>query len=242
MAATWLNSSRRETCGSLSAYVVIVIAVVIFFTTLASAYGYHLVGPVRDLWAILPLLESWDRGEGFLNLLLGSHGGHRLVFPRLLYLTDYLLFDGRNFFLLGAAVVLQLTLFAMVVRVVVARCGALRASERGFVFGLVAAVAFSSTQLENFIRPWNVHWFVCGTAVVLSLAALLPMQISMQAGAGRTDDRDLKLGFSIPRQLTGHHELPISCGFGPIRASARRMRQTDVACILAPREMGPLGE
>jgi hypothetical protein len=151
------------------------IAPLMFVTTLVAAGDYHIVGPIADLWTLLPILESLDRGENVLSLLVGTHGGHHLVLPRLFYLTEYVLLDGSNVFLQCSAAILQLVLLVVVARVVVLRSGALTRTERSFILGLIIAVTFSSTQLDNFVRPWNVHWFVCCTSAVLALASSLRM-------------------------------------------------------------------
>ena len=133
----------------------------------------HFAGPVRDFWYIVPLLERFDRGEGSFAPLAGLHGGHRLLFPRLLYLAEYKLFDGGNVFLVSVGVALQLVLAAIVARAVWIERRRSGAALTAFGLGLVAMLAFSATQLENFVRPWNVHWFLVNASVAISLAAAL---------------------------------------------------------------------
>jgi len=144
----------------------------------------HFVGPVRDFWYAVPLLEMFDRGEGALVPLARLHGGHRLLFPRLLYLAEYAFFDGRNVFLLGVGVALQLALAAIVAHAVWVERGRSGASLTAFGLGLVAALAFSATQLENFVRPWNVHWFLANSAVAASLAAGLRVADGVRSRSG----------------------------------------------------------
>jgi hypothetical protein len=131
----------------------------------------HFVGPVRDFWYIVPLLAKFDGGDGSFASLARPHGGHRLLVPRLLYLAEYEFFDGRNLFLVGVGVALQLVLAAIVARAVWAERRRSGAALTAFGLGLVAMLAFSATQLENFVRPWNVHWFLANAAVAVSLAA-----------------------------------------------------------------------
>ncbi len=140
-------------------------------STLLFICENHFVGPVRDFWHIVPLLERFDRGEGTFALLARLHGGHRLLVPRLLYLAEYELFDGRNLFLVGVGVALQGVLAAVVARAVWAERRRSGAALTAFGLGLVAMLAFSATQLENFVRPWNVHWFLTNAAVAVCLAA-----------------------------------------------------------------------
>lgn len=144
-------------------------------STLLFIRDDHFVGPVRDFWSFVPLLERFAHGECTLGPLVRPHGGHRLLVPRLLYLVEYATFDGRNVFLVGVGVALQLVLAAIVARAVWVERRRSGAALTGFSLGLVAALAFSASQLENFVRPWNVHWFVTNTAVALALAAGLRM-------------------------------------------------------------------
>jgi hypothetical protein len=131
----------------------------------------HFAGPVRDFWHVVPVLKSFERGEGTWLALFHLHGGHRLFFPRLLYVAEYSFFDGRNVFLLCAGVALQVVLAAIVAHAVWSERRRSGPALTGYCLGLVLALAFSATQLENFVRPWNVHWFLANAAVVLSLAA-----------------------------------------------------------------------
>jgi hypothetical protein len=133
----------------------------------------HFVGPVRDFWYIVPLLERFESGGGAFAALAALHGGHRLLVPRLLYLAEYELFDGRNLFLVSLGVALQLVLAAIVARAVWVERRRSAPAPTGFGLGLVALLAFSATQLENFVRPWNVHWFLVNATVAVSLAAAL---------------------------------------------------------------------
>jgi hypothetical protein len=140
-------------------------------STLLLICENHFAGPVRDFWHIVPLLERFDRGEGTFALLARLHGGHRLLVPRLLYLAEYEFFDGRNLFLVSVGVALQGVLAAVVARAVWAERRRSGAALTAFGLGLVAMLAFSATQLENFVRPWNVHWFLTNAAVAVCLAA-----------------------------------------------------------------------
>ena len=72
---------------------------------------------------------------------------------------------------MGVGVALQLVLAAVVARAVWAERRRSGAALTAFGLGLVAILAFSATQLENFVRPWNVHWFLVNAAVAVSLAA-----------------------------------------------------------------------
>ena len=44
--------------------------------------------------------------------------------------------------------------------------------RREFVFalGLILALTLSATQYENFVRPWNIHWYLCTSGMVAAFA------------------------------------------------------------------------
>ena len=50
-------------------------------STLLFICENHFVGPVRDFWHIVPLLERFDRGEGTFALLARLHGGDLVLLP-----------------------------------------------------------------------------------------------------------------------------------------------------------------
>ncbi len=94
--------------SGLGAGICLVLGLSIVSSTLVSIFESHLLGPIRDFWKFMPVLEAIERGESLLPLLFEHHGhGHRLVVPRLFYLAEYSFFQGRNVFLLSASMVQQ---------------------------------------------------------------------------------------------------------------------------------------
>ena len=155
----------------LGAGTCLVLALAIVASTLVSIFESHLLGPFRDFWKFMPVLEAIDRGESLLPLLFKHHGhGHRLVVPRLFYLAEYSFFQGRNVFLLSASMMLHVAFLSILLRAVLKRENALSLCERIFALGFVLAVGLSATQYGNFIRPWNIHWSLCGIGVISALA------------------------------------------------------------------------
>lgn len=128
-------------------------------------------GPAIDAWHFVALLEQRARGEAWLSLLATSHGGHRPLVSRLLHLLDYAWLDGRNVFLLGCSVVLQAALAALVIRASWKERD-VPAELRWLAAGFAVAALFSATQLENFLRAWNLHWFLTFSAAAACFAAL----------------------------------------------------------------------
>jgi hypothetical protein len=151
-------------------------------TTLAALLEGRWSGPVADFWRFVALLEALERGEPVLAELWRPHGGHRLVFPRLLYLAEYRLAGGGNRLLLACALAFQALLAATLL------AAAWRARRRlgdaalaGFA-GASAALLFSATGIENLGRGWNVHWPLAQLAVALALAALATLPGALARG------------------------------------------------------------
>ncbi|NQY92303.1 MAG: hypothetical protein HRT46_11705 [Deltaproteobacteria bacterium] len=137
-------------------------------------------GPAIDSWHFVNVLEAWDSGTDVWRRLAKNHGGHRPFFPRLLLLADYNVFGGRNGFVIVCSVVLQLGTWAALVGSAWVERSRVGDSTVPFTAGLALALCFCATQIENFSRAWNVHWFVVSAALAWSLAAL------SAAGAART--------------------------------------------------------
>ncbi len=151
------------------------IALLVVGSTLFHLAGSGWQGPVVDAWRFLPVVRAYHSGEAWLSRLLAPHGAHVLFFPRLLHLVDYAFFSGRNVFLAVCGVLLQ-TLNALALIAVVYRSPRLTGSEKTFAGALCLALLFSATQLENFARGWNVHWF-------LALFGVLAAALSLVRGA-----------------------------------------------------------
>lgn len=159
------------------------VGLIFLASTLAFLRENHGPGPAVDFWHFMKLLQR-RAGEGdWLPLLVREHGGHRLLFPRLLYLAEYEWFRGRNVFLVGSSLLLQAGTAALLI------AGVWRErSQRAwplpvFCSGLIVALLFSGAQIENFMRAWNLHWFLVFAAAAAAFAA------ESQATAARTAER-----------------------------------------------------
>jgi hypothetical protein len=141
-------------------------------STLWVAHASYSPGTVGDLWYFVETIRRFMEGEGNLAELFLPFGGHRLFVPKLLYLADYLLFDGRNILPLSVSWLLQGSIAALLIVAVWRSRGELGASAARFLVGLTLALLFSSTQIENFVSAWHVHWFLANAAMCLSFGAL----------------------------------------------------------------------
>ncbi len=153
-------------------------------------------GPAVDSWHFVNVLVAHEQGSDLWRRLAKNHGGHRPFFPRLLLLADYAWFGGRNVFVLVWGVVLQLSTWWALVWAAQRESMNIGRSAVAFAAGLVLALCFCATQLENFARAWNVHWFLVSAVVAWSLVALAA------AGAAQTR-RAVVVGTAVAVLLAG---------------------------------------
>lgn len=144
---------------------------------LASTLGFlgesRWPGPAVDFWHFMKLLNKRAAGAEWWALLVREHGGHRLLVPKLLYLVEYAVFDGRNVFLITSSVLLQGLMATLVTIGVWRERAVVGLPAVVFAGGFVVALLFSGAQAENFLRPWNLHWFLVVAAAAVSFAALV---------------------------------------------------------------------
>jgi hypothetical protein len=175
--------SPQHLLALLLTAVALLVGAGILLTTVGDLYAAHWSGPAVDFWRFVRFLEVHERGGETLALLLKNHGGHRPFAPRLLYWVDYAWFGGRNAFLVSCSVALQAFTAVLLVRASSRERGNLPRSLWVFAGGVSVALLYSATQLENFARAWNVHWFLTFAASAAALAALdRARQVDAQGG------------------------------------------------------------
>ena len=169
--------------SNLAAGVCLVIGLAIFTSSLVATSESQILGPIKDFWQFMPLLQAFDRGESLMPLLLSPHGGaHRIVVPRLFFLAEYSFFQGTNLFLMSVGVIAHLILVAVLLRAVQNKRNRLTRTELVFSVGLILALNLSATQFPNFVRPWNVAWYLCATGMIAAFACLIRANASNQQG------------------------------------------------------------
>jgi hypothetical protein len=137
------------------------------FFMLIMIIHYGANTPFWDQWEMVPLFEAVSHHNLTFADLWRQHNEHRIFFPNLLllanaYLTDW---NTRIETLIGlcfSLVTAGLILF-MASRTIVKRWLGLIASI------LVAAWFFSPAQWENWLWGWQVEWFMCMTAITISI-------------------------------------------------------------------------
>ena len=158
----WLLAAGAALAGGL-----------VLASTLGFLHESRWPGPAVDFWHFMKVLNQRGAGAEWWPLLVREHGGHRLLFPKLLYLAEYAVFNGRNVFLITLSVLLQGLTAALVTVGVWRERAAVGGPVVVFAGGLALVLLFSGAQIENFLRPWNLHWFLVVAAASVSFAALV---------------------------------------------------------------------
>lgn len=179
-----MKPSRSSSIASSLGVAALALGAAAFVSTLWLLWEAWWAGPAVDSWHFVKALKAWSSGNDAWHLLAKNHGGHRPLFPRLLLLVDYSVFGGRNVFALVCGVAFQLVTWAALVRVAWLERERVGRGGVAFAAGLALALGFCATQLENFSRAWNVHWFLVSAAVAWGLVALATAQTRRAVVAG----------------------------------------------------------
>jgi hypothetical protein len=127
--------------------------------------------PYMDQWWFIHRLHEY--GSHFpLGYLWEQHNEHRIVVPRLFYLTDLYLFSGNNRFLLAAVYLIQAAQLLLLCWIFGA-LGTLTGKFWRTAVGIAAFCLFLPTQRETFTWGWQIAFvlpFFCATAGVSAVA------------------------------------------------------------------------
>ncbi|MBI4865999.1 MAG: hypothetical protein HY816_03520 [Candidatus Wallbacteria bacterium] len=150
---------------------VAVLAPILALVWLVDAYSVN--APWQDDWELAPLLEKQAEGRLGWSDLYAQHNEHRILFPRLAMLT----LAGWTRWNLRSQVWLGLTIavagFAVILWLL-ARTRELTLPElRPWLPVAVAWTWFSAAQYENWLWGWQLQWFLCRLALLVTIGALV---------------------------------------------------------------------
>jgi hypothetical protein len=129
------------------------------------AFFYQLAQRKTDMWDFSvgnPRASTWA-------ILWAQHNGHRIVVPKLLYITDLLLFHGRGIFLRAISFSLQL-LQLCVFGYLLARFGAVSKTVMRSIAGFAAFCLFCSTQGNVFTSGWEIAYVIPFASATIAFA------------------------------------------------------------------------
>ena len=112
--------------------------------------------------------QQHHEGTTKLSDYWALHGGaHRILIPRLFFITEYEWFQGQNHFLIISSyitVVFTCLLFC----IIFLKNNTLTTKEKLFLSAFSITAIFSSTQLENFLYTFDIQWFLTASGALLA--------------------------------------------------------------------------
>lgn len=145
-------------------------------TCLFLWYRLHMNIPERDTIPMIPLIRPTVEGGltsvSFSDWIHPHFSSHRIALIRLLMAADFNFGHGLNYFFYSAS-------FASVIVVVLIYGYAQRTSsiESGispiFYMGFLLLIAFSPTQIWNFIQPIGTSWFLVNVLMTAGVWCLI---------------------------------------------------------------------
>jgi hypothetical protein len=153
-------------------------AVYVLATTCAKAMALTHPLPFWDQWDFVETLGHYFAGHYGIADLWQQHNEHRILFPRLLFFADALLFGSTNTFLVLASLALQFVHVVLLSRLLGDRTGLPRAA----CFAVPAICLFHGSQIVNLYWGFQVQFVLVWLA---STVALWSMRNLVAAGGGR---------------------------------------------------------
>lgn len=171
--------------GALAAAVLCAAAGATAVATVAIVLRLHVPLPYWDEWFTVDHLRRFAEGRyGVLNLA-EQHNEHRLLFPRIVFFADALLFRQSGLLDLWVTLLLQLGNAALLVAVMARRVA--RPVHRLLLGGFIVLLLSSLRQEQNFTNGFQVQFvgvFTAGMLAVLAYGSALDRIGAGPRGAG----------------------------------------------------------
>lgn len=135
-----------------------------------SAFLYQLAQRKADMWDFnvsKPRANMWA-------ILWAQHNGHRIVFPKLFYVTDLLIFGGRIIFLRVVNFLLEIVQLC-VFGYLLTRLGNISKVVVRSILGVAAFCLFCPVQADIFTSGWEVAYLIPFVSATIAFAAIALM-------------------------------------------------------------------
>jgi hypothetical protein len=190
--------------------IAVALALFIVVNTLNAVRRAYKTVPFWDAWAFVEDLAAFRSHSVGLSFLFRQHNEHRIVLPRLILWLDFVFFKFGGAFPIACTLLLQ-ALQALVFCSVYWKVETHSPASRVAYAALVLGLLFSASQMENFVRPFQVSWVLVLLASSASIFLLL-----RHCRAGRSGGRDLTL--SIVAVISGTLSLASGLLIWPVLA------------------------
>lgn len=137
--------------------------------TVAAVYRLHVPLPYWDEWYTIAHFRHFAEGGYGIADLAAQHNEHRLLFPRLFFFADEVLFGFSG--VLDATVTLVLQAVNAALLIAWMRCLVARAAHRALLAGLVVVLLFTLRQEQNFTNGFQLQFVGVFTAAALAGSA-----------------------------------------------------------------------
>jgi hypothetical protein len=159
-------------------YVILVCGICTMGVGARQIVSSHSLVPLWDEWTEIDAIATAPHHQLPLSWLWSQHSEHRVVFYRLLLLTDVNLFHGKHWISFWCMVAVQILCLALLAWMV--HFSGVRGTLWRAIVGLGGFALFCPSQWENFGWAFQISFLLPGFFLLLALSAILKYQRSLQ--------------------------------------------------------------
>ena len=218
-----LRSCRPGPAAVLAATLVLA-ATIVAAQTVAESFATHSLLPQGDEWVSLAVFRSVMTGRTVVADMLGQHNEHRILFPRLVLFSDYLVAGGSGRLDLVAIFVTQALTCGLFLHLLAG--GATRSPGRVAVGAVVVLLLASLRQSENFTWGFQVQFvgvFAAGSLAASLFAAAIGAARAGRAAGGRAALALAVAGIATFSMSNGLLVAPVLLALAVLGRAPRRM-------------------
>ena len=149
-----------------------ILSIYIILITIYSVCCFYSAVPSGDVWWFVKDMSEFKSHHIGLNFLWAQHSEHRLVLPRLILWIDLKYFHFRGVFTIFCSFLFQAS-EALLLCFAFWRVGKNDLASKLAYAALVFSMMFSSSQIENFVLPFQVQFplvfFMASVSIFLIL-------------------------------------------------------------------------
>ena len=132
---------------------------------------YTIDMPFWDQWALVPIIDKYNKGNLSFYDLWSQHNEHRLIFPRIIMLLLAQITRWNTLYEVALNVFIALGTYGVMIYYI-RRTKILSNKDVGYLGVIISVLIFSSTQWENWIWGWQIQIFLNIFAIVLGFFLL----------------------------------------------------------------------
>lgn len=177
VAQSAISYSRTE---QFLSFLILVGGLITLLTGAKLILGARSTVPIWDEWQEIDAVAMAPHHQPPISWLWSQHNEHRVVFYRLLLLTDIRLFNGAHSISFWSMLVVQSAALALLIRLL--WITGVKGSLWRVVVGLAAFCLFCPSQWENFGWAFQISFLLPGMFLLAALSGLLAYERATQTG------------------------------------------------------------